>query len=84
MKYLSIWCLDMLRPEYEEMFDTLDAAFFSGDELYDKEALLRVEMYIERWQRRVLELKPLIAQEDSCPMCDMGYPIIISKIIKEI
>lgn len=46
-----------MRDEYEEFCDNIDAGFFTGDAFHSKEACDRLEMYMERWQRQIADIR---------------------------
>ncbi len=50
----------------EEACDAIDAGFFSGDSFQNEEAIKRIEWYIARWQREIVEIKKEL-QSDPTP-----------------
>lgn len=44
-----------MRSYIEDAADSLDAAIFSGDVLYNKEERAELKEYVERWKRAIDE-----------------------------
>ncbi|SIT50465.1 hypothetical protein BN2476_830036 [Paraburkholderia piptadeniae] len=53
-----------LRQWAEDAADSIDAGFFSGDTFNDREALDRIEWYIARWQRQIVNIKAMLAESE--------------------
>ncbi len=43
--------------DIEELFDTIDAGFFTGDGFHNKEACDRIEEYIGRWELQLIDIR---------------------------
>jgi hypothetical protein len=60
--------------DYEELvdgaIDEIDAALFSGDTFHDAEAIEDFRRIMERWERRLVEIKSILDEildeEQSC------------------
>ena len=60
--------------DYEELvdgaIDEIDAALFSGDTFHDEEAIEDFRHIMERWERRLVEIKSILDEildeEQSC------------------
>jgi hypothetical protein len=60
--------------DYEELvdgaIDEIDAALFSGDTFHDEEAIEDFRRMMERWERRLVEIKSILDEdldeEQSC------------------
>jgi hypothetical protein len=60
--------------DYEELvdgaIDEIDAALFSGDTFHDEEAIEDFRRIMERWERRLVEIKSILDEildeEQSC------------------
>ena len=52
----------------QQAMETIDAAFFSGDYFDDKEALQEIIILMDRWKRRVEEIKEV--QPWNCMTCE--------------
>ena len=50
--------------DYEELvdgaIDEIDAALFSGDTFHDEEAIEDFRRIMERWERRLVEIKSIL------------------------
>ena len=50
--------------DYEELvdgaIDEIDAALFSGDTFHDEEAIEDFRRMMERWERRLVEIKSIL------------------------
>jgi hypothetical protein len=58
-----------MHPSDEEALQTIDAAFFSGDAMHDKENLNRVKYFIERWQKEIKNIEKLIDEQPEVTQC---------------
>jgi hypothetical protein len=54
----------MMNIDYEELvdgaIDEIDAALFSGDTFHDEEAIEDFRRIMERWERRLVEIKSIL------------------------
>lgn len=55
-------------PEFSEQWaenacDSIDAGFFSGDTFHSEEALARIEWYMGRWQREIVNIREMLAEQ---------------------
>lgn len=46
----------------ENACDEIDAGFFSGDAFHSEEAIARIEWYMGRWQRELVNIKEMLAE----------------------
>lgn len=46
----------------EQLFDAIDAGFFSGATFYNEDALARFEWYVARWQREVVSIRQVLKE----------------------
>jgi hypothetical protein len=44
----------------EQAIDEIDAALFSGDTFHDEEAIEDFRRIMERWERRLVEIKSIL------------------------
>lgn len=44
----------------EDQFDTVDSSFFTGDGIFTKEAIERAQWYLDRWNRRLVEIEAIV------------------------
>jgi len=49
----------------EDACDEIDAGFFSGDSFHDADALERIEWYMTRWQREIVNIRKIMAEVES-------------------
>jgi hypothetical protein len=52
-----------MHPNDEEAFQTIDAAFFSGDTFHDKVNLDLVKYFMERWQKEIKNIEKLNGEQ---------------------
>jgi hypothetical protein len=54
----------MMNIDYKELvdgaIDEIDAALFSGDTFHDEEAIEDFRRIMERWERRLVEIKSIL------------------------
>jgi hypothetical protein len=54
----------MMNIDYEELIvgaiDEIDAALFNGDTFHDEEAIEDFRRFMDRWERRLVEIKSII------------------------
>ncbi len=55
--------MGVLPHNYDELFDQIDAGFFSGDSFRNEAALKEVEDYLGRWQREIVSIRECLAEE---------------------
>jgi hypothetical protein len=59
----------MMNIDYEELvdgaIDEIDAALFSGDTFHDEEAIEDFRRIMERWERRLVEIKSILDEEQA-------------------
>jgi hypothetical protein len=48
---------------YEELFDKIDCGFFEGDKFQNEEACKRVEEYMERWKRLIVDIRATLSDD---------------------
>jgi hypothetical protein len=57
----------MMNIDYEELvdgaIDEIDAALFSGDTFHDEEAIEDFRRIMERWERRLVEIKSILDED---------------------
>jgi hypothetical protein len=57
----------MTTHEYNKLeegpMDEIDAALFSGDTFHDEEAIEDFRRIMERWERRLVEIKSILDEE---------------------
>jgi hypothetical protein len=58
--FLESWALENWA---EHALDQLDAGFFSGDTFHGEGALARVEWYLGRWQREIVNIREMLRNE---------------------
>lgn len=51
-----------LSPRLEAHFDSIDAAFFTGDEFLDPDNIRRAEWYMDRWRREIQRNREMLAE----------------------
>jgi len=44
----------------ENLFDSIDAAIFSGDSFYNTKSLNRLVYYLDRWNKQIPSIKGII------------------------
>jgi hypothetical protein len=54
-----------LKDWAESACDKIDAGFFTGDTFQSREAVDRIEFYINRWQREIISIKDDLAMKES-------------------
>ena len=52
-------------PAYlEEPLDEIDASVFSGDVLHNREAVERLEYFLQRWQKEIGVIKIMLLERE--------------------
>ncbi len=54
-----------MNDNIEEMFDGIDAAFFTGDSLRSEDALNRAEWYMARWLREIVNIRAALGEKNT-------------------
>lgn len=50
----------MKMPIYlDDACDLVDACFFTGDTFFDEEVMKEMEFYLNRWNKKIIELKEI-------------------------
>lgn len=53
-----------LPAQIEDLFDRIDAGFFTGDVFHNEERLQRVEWYMGRWRREAQSIRDALASPE--------------------
>ncbi|MCS4088534.1 hypothetical protein [Rhizobium sp. BK176] len=56
----------------DNAFNEIDAALFSGDGFEDEHRVAVLERYVERWSRKVVEIKKELAEDAAADTEDDG------------
>ena len=51
-----------MREQTDDLFDAIDAAFFTGDEFHDRGTIKEVEFYLGRWERELGRIKIMLTK----------------------